>query len=155
MGGPRELTEPEPDTAGLAAHLIPWDGPWTQDDPNAGFKAEVAQLSLLDPLPPFEVLSKLTDIPVGALLRFVAAKYMTAGSETLLSVGPSQIEQLLHECEMAETADTDTARLEAYERIHGRLRWLASGIDPPDPMAGASAPASGAHVESTRGVDTE
>jgi hypothetical protein len=134
------LTEPEPETTSLAAHLIRWEGTWPADDPNAGFKAEVALSSLSDPLPPFEVLSIMTGIPVGALLRFVAVKYMTAGSETLLSVGPSQIELLLDECEVAETADTDAARLEAYERIHGRLRWLASGIDPPDPMAGANAP---------------
>ena len=132
----------EPEITSLAAHLTRWEGSWPPDDPNAAFKAEVALYSLNDPLPPFEVLSKLTGIPVGALLRFVAAKYMTAGSETLLSVGATQIEQLLNECDAAENADTDAARLDAYKRIHGRLRWLASGIDPPDPTAGAAEPDS-------------
>jgi len=140
MGGPGESTEPDAEVTSLAAQLIRWDGTWAADDPNAKFKAEVALFAHIDPLPPFEVLSKLTGIPVGALLRFVAAKYMTAGSETLLRVGASQIEALLDECDVAETADTDAARLEAYNRIQGRLRWLASGIDPPDPMAGAATP---------------
>lgn len=134
------MTKPESETACLAAHLEPWDGTWPPDDPNAGFKADVALYSLSDPLPPFQVLSEMTGIPVGALLRFAAAKYMTAGSETLLSVGAPQIELLLDECETAENVDTDTARLDAYKRIHGRLRWLASGIDPPDPMTEAAAP---------------
>lgn len=130
------MTEPAPDAADVSMHLTRWEGSWDSDDPDAGFKAEVALFSLVDPLPALEVLSDGTGIPVGALLRFIAAKYMTAGSEALLEVGASQIEEMLKQCHAAEAAGTDTARLDAYERIRGRLGWLVAGLDPPDPRAG-------------------
>ena len=124
----------------LALHLTPWAGPWHADDPNATFKQEVALFSRADPLPALQVLAEGTGLPVGGLLRFIATKFLTAGSEALLAVGVAQIEDLLAETDKAETIGTTEARLQAYWNLRGRIRWLVAGLDPPDPRAPWDAP---------------
>ena len=119
----------------LARHLTPWAGSWHADDPNAKFKEEVALFSRVDPLPALQVLAEGTGVPVGGLLRFIATKYLTAGSEALLAVGVAQIEDLLAETDKAEAIGTTEARLQAYWKLRGRIRWLMAGLDPPDPRA--------------------
>ncbi|HKJ55358.1 MAG TPA: DUF6027 family protein [Nitriliruptoraceae bacterium] len=71
--------------------LAPWVGPVDPDHPDANFLADVATTSLADPMPTLERLSRALDLPVGALARYVLAKWTTAGSEAVLAAGPSAI----------------------------------------------------------------
>lgn len=108
-----------------------WSGPWAPDDPDAAFKAEVAAHAALDPLATLNGMSQALGIPVGALARYVLARWATAGSGGLLELGPEMVQRLWEPVEAAERAGDDAARLEAYERLRGMLSWLKSGLDDP------------------------
>ena len=104
--------------------LETWTGPWDPDDPDANYKAEVALYARHDPLPTFRALSRATGIPVGALIRYVLARYATSGSGGILEVGPSMVHQLWQPVAEAETSGTDEARLAAYGQLRGMISWL-------------------------------
>ena len=106
-----------------------WTGPWPDDDPDANFKADVALYALVDPLSTIRNLSAALDIPVGAVCRYVLAKWATGGSGGLLEIGPTMVRRLAAVCEQAEADDTDAARLAAYEQLHQMVRWLAFPLD--------------------------
>ncbi len=110
--------------------LEPYEGTWPQDDPDAGFRRMVADYSRLDPLPTLEVLSRSKGIPVGALARFVLTRYCTSGSDALLAIGPLVVHQMDELVRKAETAGTDTARLEAYAALRAIVSWLKVPLDP-------------------------
>jgi hypothetical protein len=109
--------------------LIRWTGPWPDDDPDANFKADVALYTMLDPLETLRVLSANTGIPVGALVRYVLARWASAGSESLLSAGPSIIERMWATMSEAERAGTTDARLAAYEVVRQMVAWLRTPLD--------------------------
>ena len=119
--------------------LEPWTGPWPDDDPDANFKSEVALYSLVDPLTTIEALSANVDVPVGALCRYVLARWASGGSGGLLELGPSMVQRLWDVCEQAEGEATDEGRLAAYDRLRQMLSWLrlplvdraGYGDDPP------------------------
>ena len=104
--------------------LEPWTGPWADDDPDANFKAEVALYALVDPLTTIEVLSANVGVPVGALCRYVLARWASGGSGGLLELGPSMVQRLWDVCERAEVDATDEARLAAYDQLRQMLSWL-------------------------------
>jgi hypothetical protein len=104
--------------------LEPWAGPWEPDDPNANYKAEVALYSKVDPLATLRGLSEGTGIPVGAIARYVLARYATLGSGGLLELGPVMVEQLWSVVDSAEADGSDAARLRAFASIRGMLAWL-------------------------------
>jgi hypothetical protein len=104
--------------------LVRWDGPWSADDPDANFKADVALYTKLDPLETLAGLSERIGIPVGALARYVLVRWASAGSEALLSAGPSVVERLWDACEEAEAAGTPEARLHAYDVMRQIVSWL-------------------------------
>jgi hypothetical protein len=104
--------------------LVRFDGPWAPDDPDANFKQDVALYSKVEPLDTLRALSANTDIPLGALVRYILGRWASAGSESLLAVGPSVVERMWAACEAAEAADTAEARLEAYETLRQMLSWL-------------------------------
>jgi len=112
--------------------LTRWDGPWAPDDPGANFKADVALYSRLDPLTTLEGLSRNIDVPVGALARYVLAKYATTGSGAALELGPTAIKQLASFIDTAEAAGTDEARFAAYHSLRQFISWLRLPIDEPD-----------------------
>ena len=112
--------------------LTRWDGPWPPDDPDANFKSDVALYGNLDPLATLEGLSRNLDIPVGALARYVLAKFATSGSGAALELGPSAIKQLSGFIDAAEATDTDEARLAAYDALRQYISWLRLPIDQPD-----------------------
>ena len=101
-----------------------YDGPWDADDRDANFKQDVALYSKLEPLDTLNHLSANTGIPVGALVRYILGRWASAGSESLLAVGPSVVERMWSACEAAEEAATDEARLAAYETLRQMLSWL-------------------------------
>jgi hypothetical protein len=106
-----------------------WDGSWPADDPDANFKADVALYAKVDPLVTLAGLSGRTGIPVGALARYVLARWASAGSESLLSASPSVIERLGQVCESADAANTDAARLDAYDTLRQMISWLRTPIE--------------------------
>lgn len=101
-----------------------WTGPWDAGDPDADYKAEVALSAHQDPMPTLQALGAATGIPVGAIVRYVLARYVTAGSGGILEVGPSMVHQLWEPLAEAEERGTDEARLAAYEKLRGMISWL-------------------------------
>ena len=111
--------------------LEPYEGTWPPDDPDANFRQLVAEYSRIDPLPTLETLARHKNIPVGALVRFVVARYATSGSDALLEMGPRVVRQMEDLVERAETTGTDAARLEAYQALKAIVSWLAVPLDDP------------------------
>jgi hypothetical protein len=109
--------------------LVRWSGPWADDDPDANFKSDVALYTMLDPLTTIEALSRSTGIPVGALVRYVLARWAAAGSESLLSAGPSVIERMWTTICAAEETGTTDARLAAYDVVRQMVAWLRAPLD--------------------------
>lgn len=109
-----------------------YDGPWADDDPDANFKSDVALYSKLDPLATIEGLSANLDIPIGAVCRYVLAKWATGGSGGLLELGPTMTRRLAQICDDAEAADTDEIRLDAYRQLREILAWLRLPLDEPE-----------------------
>jgi hypothetical protein len=58
------------------------------------------------------------------VVRYVLARWASEGSAGLLELGPRTIERLNAVCEEAEAADTDDARLAAYQQLRQMLAWL-------------------------------
>lgn len=119
--------------------LQTWDGPWPHDDPDANLKVDVAAYSRADPLLTLTNLARSVDVPVGALVRYVLARWASGGSEGLLELGPSTVERMRGEVERAEADGSDAARLRAYDVLRQQLSWLDVGLSDPE----ASYPAGG------------
>jgi len=120
-----------------------WTGPWADDDPDGNFKAEVAAYSSLDPLATLTNLSRNLDIPLGAVVRYVLAKWASGGAEALLELGPSTVERMQAAVEEAEADGGAAARLAAYHQLRQMVGWLGAGLDDPVaayPRGGAGAP---------------
>jgi hypothetical protein len=114
-----------------------WTGPVADEDPHANFKREVAASALVDPLPTLQNLADYVGLSLGAVARHALVKWVSAGSDALLEVGPSWVRRLVEPLERAEVAGTDEARLGAYEELRGLLGWLAAGLDE-DPFGSES-----------------
>lgn len=106
-----------------------WTGPVADDDPHANFKRDVAAGALVDPLPTLQNLADYVGLPVGAVVRHALVKWVSAGSDALLEVGPAWVRRLAEPVGRAEAAGTDDARLAAYEELRGLLGWLAAGLE--------------------------
>lgn len=104
--------------------LDSWQGPWPDDDPDANFKHEVALYAHADPLSTITNLSAALDIPVGALVRYVLARWASGGSAALLELGPTMVERLWEPVEAAEADGSDAARLAAYDQLRQMISWL-------------------------------
>jgi hypothetical protein len=100
-----------------------WTGPWPDDDPDANFKSEVALYALTDPLETLEMLSRNLAIPLGALVRYVLARWASGGADAVLELGPSTVTRMWQVCEDAERSGTDDARLAAFRQDHQMLSW--------------------------------
>ena len=111
----------------LGDHVVTlerWTGPWPDDDPDANLKADVALYANVDPLSTIANLAANVDVPVGALCRYVLAKWATGGSGGLLELGPTMVNRLAAVCDDAEAAGTDAARLAAYDQLRQMIEWL-------------------------------
>jgi uncharacterized protein DUF6027 len=119
-----------------------WDGPWSADDPDANFKADIALYSRHDPMVTIRGLSAAIAVPEGAIARYVLAKYATSGSGGLLEVGPSMVHRLWEPIQAAEATGTDEARLAAYEQVRQMVSWLRFPLmdDSVYPEAGSGPP---------------
>jgi hypothetical protein len=129
------------DGAEPVVRLARWTGPWTHDDPDANFKAEVATYSQQDPLATVRGMGRNLGLPVGAIIRYVLARWASGGSEGLLELGPSTVERMRGVVAAAEAAGIDGARLHAYQQLAAMVGWLGAGLDDPEgtyPQGGAS-----------------
>lgn len=105
-----------------------YTGPWAPDDPDANFRVDVALYTMSDPLSTLKRLSGALNIPVGALVRYVLARWASGGAEGLLDIGPSTVGRMWDACEQAESAGTDEARLAAYGQLRQMISWLRAGL---------------------------
>lgn len=106
-----------------------YTGPWPDDDPDANFKAHVAEYSRNDPLPTLETLSRNTGIPVGALARYILVRWEAEGSEALMATGPRMVERLWQVVSDAEADGSDAAKLQAYDTLRQMISWLRVPLD--------------------------
>jgi Family of unknown function (DUF6027) len=121
----------EPPDDAPTVRLERWNGPWAPDDPDANFKAEIALYSRVDPVGTIRGLSENIDVPMGALCRYVLARWATGGSGGLLELGPTMVHRLSAVCESAEADGTDEARLAAYAALRDIVSWLRLPLDDP------------------------
>ena len=119
--------------------LEQYTGTWPDDDPDAGFRSMVAELSAIDPMPTLETLGRNKQIPVGALARFILARYAASGSEALMEIGPRVARQMDELVQKAEAQGTDDARLEAYRSLAAIVSWLNIPLNDPDWRPGGRA----------------
>jgi Family of unknown function (DUF6027) len=113
-------------------HLEPWTGPWPDDDKDANLKADVALYAKVDPLRTVRGLAESTDIPEGAIVRWVLARWASEGASGLLELGPTMTRRLRDVCTAAEQADSDDARLAAYHQLRQMISWLNHPLDHPE-----------------------
>jgi hypothetical protein len=111
--------------------LVRFAESWTDDDPYANLKADVAAYGHLDPLATLGGLAAASGVPVGALARYVLARWAAGGNEALLELGTSGVDHLARAVAAAEEAGTDDARLSAYATVRELVGWLRAGLEPP------------------------
>jgi hypothetical protein len=92
----------------------------------------VAEYSALDGLATLEVLARNKNIPTGAVIAFIVGHYSASGSATLLEIGPRVIGQMDSIVHGAESANTDEARISAYESLKAIVSWLKVPLEDPD-----------------------
>ena len=126
--------------------LEPWTGPWSSDDPDANYKAEIALYSVQDPMTTLRNLAGAIGVPVGAIARYVLARYATSGSGGLLEIGPSMVHRLWEPIAAAEAAGTDSDRLRAYDQLKQMISWLRLPLVEDAGYPSATDPAEG-HTE--------
>jgi hypothetical protein len=105
-------------------HVAPWTGDWPDDDRDANFKSDIVLYAHADPLTTLDNLGNAIGVPVGGLVHYVLARWASAGSAALLEIGPSMVNRMWDQVETAETANTDAARLAAYDALKQMLSWL-------------------------------
>jgi hypothetical protein len=109
-----------------------WRGPWAEDDKDANFKADIALYAPVDPLRTVRNLAQSIDVPVGAIVHYVLARWASEGASGLLELGPTMSRRLLQVCTEAEAEGTDAARLAAYRQLHQMISWLNYPLDHPE-----------------------
>ena len=71
---------------------------------------------VVDPMPTFEALSAATGVPLDTLVHYAIVRWVSAGSEALLSIRPQALDDLI------------AARgREDWQAVAGIIDWLASG----------------------------
>lgn len=111
-------------TPGRDINVAPWTGEWADDDRDANFKADITLYAQSDPLNTLDNLGAAIGVPIGGLVHYVLARWASAGSAALLEVGPSMINRMWEQVELAEANGSDTAKLEAFEALKQMLAWL-------------------------------
>ena len=81
------------------------------------FADAVAASRLQNPLPTFERLSQETGVAVDDLIQHALVRWVSEGSEALLSLDPRVLDQLTEACDR-----------EDWGAVAGIVSWLRSGI---------------------------
>ena len=108
--------------------LQPFTYQFDDSDSDATFKREVAFYTATDPMPTLKAMSERMQIPVGALARYVLAKWATSGSEGIMEIGPRVIHQMAEIVREGEAQDSQEARDQAYEKIKSIILWLSNSL---------------------------
>ena len=77
-------------------------------------------------------LSESIDVPVGAIVHYVLARWASEGASGLLELGPTLSRRLDKVCADAEADGSDEARLAAYEQLRQMISWLNYPLDHPE-----------------------
>jgi hypothetical protein len=109
-----------------------WRGPWPDDDKDANLKADIALYAHVDPLRTVRGLSNSINVPVGAIVHYVLARWASEGASGLLELGPTLSKRLNAVCVEAETVGSDDARLVAYEQLRQMISWLNYPLEHPE-----------------------
>jgi hypothetical protein len=109
-----------------------WRGPWPDDDKDANLKADIALYAAVDPLRTVRGLSESIDVPVGAIVHYVLARWASEGASGLLELGPTLTRRLNEVCIDAEADGSDRARLQAFEQLRQMISWLNHPLDHPE-----------------------
>ena len=109
-----------------------WRGPWADDDKDANLKADIALYAHVDPLRTVRGLSQSIDVPVGAIVHYVLARWASEGASGLLELGPTMSRRLQAVCDDAEAEGSPAARLAAYDRLRQMISWLNYPLDHPE-----------------------
>lgn len=80
------------------------------------FAAQVADSTHRDPEPTLRKLSRLTGVPIKDLRHYALVKFVSAGSEAILALGPDPLNALM-----------EARRVEDWARVAGLLDWIAAG----------------------------
>lgn len=104
--------------------LVRWSGPWEDGDRDANLKADIALYGKVDPLTTVSNLAAAVGVPTGAVVRYVLARWASAGAEGLLAAGPSVVNRMWAACHEAEEAGSDEARLAAYATLRDMVAWM-------------------------------
>jgi len=109
-----------------------WRGPWPDDDKDANLKADIALYAAVDPLRTVRGLSQSIDVPVGAIVHYVLARWASEGASGLLELGPTLSRRLLEVCTTATANGSDEARLAAFEQLQQMISWLNYPLEHPE-----------------------
>jgi hypothetical protein len=124
MSSAPDPPDPTARPPGDTVTLEPYTGPWSDDDPDANFKADVALYAHVEPMATIRSLGAALGVPEGSLVHYVLAKWATGGSGGLLELGPTMVQRLWEVVERAEEVGSDEARLGAYDRLCRMIEWL-------------------------------
>lgn len=122
----------DPTAGDPSVTLTRWTGPFEIDDPDANFKADVALYANVDPMTTVRNLANAMGLPEGAVVRYVLAKWASAGSGGLLELGPTMVHRLWATIDQAEEEGTEAARLAAYDQLRQMVSWLRLPLADPD-----------------------
>ena len=115
-----------------AITLEEWRGPWPDDDKDANLKADIALYAHVDPLRTVRGLSDSINVPIGAIVHYVLARWASEGASGLLELGPTMSRRLLAVCAEAEADGSEQARLVAFEQLRQMISWFNYPLDHPE-----------------------
>jgi len=80
------------------------------------FARRAEDARLVDPMPTFEALSSATGVPVDTLVHYALVRWVSAGSDALLSIRPEALDELI-----------DARHREDWPTVAGIVDWLEAG----------------------------
>lgn len=89
-------------------------------DPDAGFREQVRQARLVDPMPTLRALAEHTGTDVEDLVHLALVRYASDGAEALLALGPAALRELVR-----------ARQAEDWARVAGIIDWLQAGFESP------------------------
>jgi hypothetical protein len=88
------------------------------DGHDRGFAAAVRDSLAVDPLPTIRALAESAGIPESDIMHFALVRWASAGSEALLTLEPSALQELI------------AARVaQDWPKVAGMIDWLAAGME--------------------------
>ena len=80
------------------------------------FARRAEEALVMDPMPTFAALSSATGVPVDTLVHYALVRWVSAGSEALLSIEPQALRELV-----------EARHREDWPAVAGIIDWLEAG----------------------------